>query len=144
MGNEWALEEAKRNLQKHYLLVGVTEELSDFILTLQVVLPRFFKGAYDVFMHSKSIIQIIKKKVCRLIDELIFFIDNKSHLRQTTQKIDPLPETIKKIQKSVVWKMENELYNYALSQFHAVKKRLINASMQDANQRFFYEKIRPK
>ncbi|OXU28138.1 hypothetical protein TSAR_005015 [Trichomalopsis sarcophagae] len=121
VGNEWALEEAKRNLQKHYLLVGVTEELSDFILTLQVVLPRFFKGAYDVFMHN-----------------------NKSHLRQTTQKIDPLPETIKKIQKSVVWKMENELYNYALSQFHAVKKRLINSSMQDANQRFFYEKIRPK
>ena len=73
-----------------------------------------------------------------------FFVDNKSHLRQTTQKIAPLPETIKKIQKTVVWKMENELYNYALSQFHAVKKRLIHSSMQDANQRFFYEKIRPK
>lgn len=40
--------------------------------------------------------------------------------------------------------MENELYNYALSQFRAVKKRIINASMQDATQRFFYEKIRPK
>lgn len=76
--------------------------------------------------------------------ELLFFVDNKAHLRQTTQKIDPLPETVEKIQKSLVWKMENELYNYALSQFHIVKKRLINPSMQDANQRFFYEKIRPK
>ncbi|XP_011506451.1 PREDICTED: heparin sulfate O-sulfotransferase-like [Ceratosolen solmsi marchali] len=121
VGNEWALEEAKRNLQQHYLLVGVTEELSDFILTLQNILPRFFKGAHNIFIHN-----------------------NKSHLRQTTQKIDPLPETIKKIQKTVVWKMENNLYNYALSQFHAVKKRLINASTQDASQRFFYEKIRPK
>lgn len=40
--------------------------------------------------------------------------------------------------------MENELYNFALTHFHAVKKRLINASPQDINQRFMYEKIRPK
>ncbi|XP_014204527.1 heparan sulfate 2-O-sulfotransferase 1-like [Copidosoma floridanum] len=121
VGNQWALEEAKRNLQRHYLIVGVTEELSDFILVLQSILPRFFKGAHNLFLHN-----------------------NKSHLRQTTQKIEPLPETVKKIQKTVVWKMENELYNYALSQFHALKRRVINASVQDVNQRFFYEKIRPK
>ncbi|XP_076234945.1 heparin sulfate O-sulfotransferase [Calliopsis andreniformis] len=121
IGNSWALEEAKRNLQKHYLLVGVTEELTEFVETLQIVLPRFFKGAYNSFLYN-----------------------NKSHLRQTTQKINPRPETVDKIQKSVVWKMENELYNFALTHFHAVKKRLINASPQDANQRFVYEKIRPK
>ncbi|XP_024946863.1 heparin sulfate O-sulfotransferase isoform X2 [Cephus cinctus] len=120
-GNKWALEEAKRNLEKHYLLVGVTEELAEFVQTLEIVLPRFFKGAYDHFLHS-----------------------NKSHLRQTTQKMDPLPETVEKIEKSTVWKMENELYLYALSHFHAVKKRLLNPSMQDGNQRFMYEKIRPK
>ncbi|CAB0032054.1 unnamed protein product [Trichogramma brassicae] len=121
IGNEWALEEAKRNLHKHYLLVGVTEELAEFVQVLETVLPRFFKGSYNLFMHN-----------------------NKSHLRQTTQKIEPLPETVKKIQKSIVWKMENDLYNYALSQFHAVKKRVINGSVQDLNQRYFYEKIRPK
>lgn len=76
--------------------------------------------------------------------KLFFFSDNKSHLRQTTQKIQPLPQTIEKVQKSIVWKMENELYNFALSQFHAVKKRIINASTQEANQYFFYEKVRPK
>lgn len=121
VGNEWALEEAKRNLRTQYLLVGVTEELTEFIEVLEMVFPRFFKGAYDYFLHN-----------------------NKSHLRQTTQKIEPRPETVEKIQKSVVWKMENELYNFALSQFHAVKKRLINTSKQDSNQRFIYEKIRPK
>ncbi|XP_015112398.1 heparin sulfate O-sulfotransferase [Diachasma alloeum] len=121
VGNKWALEEAKRNLEKHYLVVGVTEELGEFIETLQAVLPRFFKGALDYFLHS-----------------------NKSHLRQTTQKMNPLPETIEKIENSTVWKMENELYKFALSHFHAVKKRLINASPQDLNQHFMYEKIRPK
>ncbi|OAD56633.1 Heparan sulfate 2-O-sulfotransferase 1 [Eufriesea mexicana] len=121
IGNSWALEEAKRNLQRHYLLVGVTEELTEFVEILQTVLPRFFKGAYNSFLHN-----------------------NKSHLRQTTQKINPQPKTVDKIQKSVVWKMENELYNFALMHFHAIKKRLINASPQDVNQRFVYEKIRPK
>lgn len=96
----------------------------------QYILPRCVSEFRGEFGLMKSLI--------------MFLTDNKSHLRQTTQKIEPLPETVKKIQKSVVWKMENELYNYALSRFHAVKKRLINASMKSANQRFFYEKIRPK
>ncbi|KAH0563691.1 heparin sulfate O-sulfotransferase isoform X1 [Cotesia glomerata] len=121
VGNRWALAEAKRNLVNNYFLVGVTEELDEFIHTLQIVLPSFFRGAHDMFSHS-----------------------DKSHLRQTIQKIDPLPETVKKIQNSTVWKMEDELYNFALSYFHSVKKRLLNASSQDLNQHFMYEKIRPK
>ncbi|XP_020291811.1 heparan sulfate 2-O-sulfotransferase 1-like isoform X2 [Pseudomyrmex gracilis] len=121
VGNSWALEEAKRNLQRHYFLIGITEELNDFVEVLESVLPQFFKGGHNLFLHN-----------------------NKSHLRQTTQKLDPLPETVDKIQHSVVWKMENELYNFALEQFHAVKKRLINASPQDANQRFISFKIATK
>ncbi|XP_046737007.1 heparin sulfate O-sulfotransferase isoform X1 [Diprion similis] len=121
VGNPWAVAEAKRNVEKHYLLVGVTEELPEFVQILQATVPRFFKGAYDHFMHN-----------------------SKSHLRQTTQKIDPLPETVKKIQNSQVWQMENDLYMHVLAHFHAVKKRVINATPQEANQHFMYEKIRPK
>ncbi|XP_066592322.1 heparin sulfate O-sulfotransferase-like [Prorops nasuta] len=121
VGNGWALEEAKRNIRERYLLVGVTEELKDFVLVLQTILPQFFKGAHDIFIRN-----------------------NKSHLRQTTQKLNPLPETIEKIQRTSIWKMENELYNYALNHFHALKKRFIDASFQDSHQRFMYEKIRPK
>lgn len=59
IGNSWALEEAKQNLQKHYFLVGVTEELNEFVEVLENVLPRFFKGAYNFFLHSEYIYKIL-------------------------------------------------------------------------------------
>ncbi|KAF5294183.1 hypothetical protein FQR65_LT10894 [Abscondita terminalis] len=42
-GNKWALTEAKKNLVNNYFLVGVTEELDDFIKLLELSLPRMFK-----------------------------------------------------------------------------------------------------
>lgn len=123
-GNEWALREAKKNLINHYFLVGVTEELSDFIKVLEVALPGFFHGASSHYETS-----------------------NKSHLRRTSQKVDPLTATVAEIQKSRIWKMENELYEYALEQFHYAKKRSLttkDGGIADKNQQFMYEKIRPK
>ena len=49
MGSRWALEQAKYNLVNEYLLVGVTEELEDFIMILEAALPRFFKGATELY-----------------------------------------------------------------------------------------------
>lgn len=43
-GSEWALEQAKRNLVNEYFLVGMTEELGDFIEMLELSLPRLFQG----------------------------------------------------------------------------------------------------
>lgn len=54
-GNRWALEEAKHNLLNKYLLVGVTEQLPEFIAVLESALPTFFKGALDHFMSSKIV-----------------------------------------------------------------------------------------
>lgn len=116
-GNKWALTEAKKNLINNYLLVGVTDELGDFISLLELTIPRMFKGATEHYLSS-----------------------NKSHLRQTVQKDTPTEETVKKIQKSVVWQMENELYEFALEHFHFVKKH----TLAEKQQRFFYEKVRPK
>lgn len=39
----------------------------------------------------------------------------------------------------MVWQMENELYEFALEQFHFVKKHTLGEK-----QKFFYEKVRPK
>lgn len=49
VGSQWALEQAKYNLVNEYLLVGVTEELEDFVMMLEAALPRFFRGATDLY-----------------------------------------------------------------------------------------------
>lgn len=49
VGSHWALEQAKYNLVNEYMLVGVTEELEDFVMMLEAALPRFFKGATDLY-----------------------------------------------------------------------------------------------
>lgn len=116
-GNKWALEEAKKNLINNYLIVGVTEELDDFIAILELVIPRVFKGAMDHYVNS-----------------------NKSHLRQTAQKQDPSEETIRKIESSTVWRMENEFYEFALEQFQFIRHH----TLDNRSQKYFYEKIRPK
>lgn len=115
-GNKWALTEAKKNLVNNYLLVGVTEELNDFIDILEHTLPSIFIGASYHYLHS-----------------------NKSHLRRTIQKEQPSELTVKKIQESTVWQMENELYEFALEQFHFIKKQ-----SRKKIQNLMYEKIKPK
>ncbi|XP_073941354.1 heparan sulfate 2-O-sulfotransferase [Choristoneura fumiferana] len=120
-GNRWALEQAKHNIVNHYLLVGVTEEMLDFITMLEATLPRLFKGATEHYLNS-----------------------NKSHLRQTSSKIEPTKKTIDAIQKSIVWKMENELYEFALEHFKFVKRKILLRETNSVDQIYFYEKIRPK
>lgn len=39
-GSQWALDQAKQNLVNNYFLVGVTEEMEDFIYLLELSLPR--------------------------------------------------------------------------------------------------------
>lgn len=93
----------------------------DFITVLEAALPRLFKGATEHYLNS-----------------------NKSHLRQTSSKLQPSQETIERIQQSNIWKMENELYEFALEHFKFVKKRLLIKEPNGVAQIFFYEKIRPK
>ncbi|XP_065342688.1 heparin sulfate O-sulfotransferase [Cloeon dipterum] len=120
-GNEWALQEAKKNLLEHYLVVGVTEQMDDFIALLEVTLPSMFHGAVQHFALS-----------------------SKSHLRKTSQKADPLPQTVALIEKSKIWIMENEFYQFAVQQFSYSLKKAQAAGASGAQQTFFYEKIRPK
>lgn len=119
-GNKWALEKAKSNLLNNYLLVGVTEQMEEFIAVLEYTLPRIFRGATEHYLRS-----------------------NKSHLRKTVQKNIPSAATVAKIQKSTVWQMENELYEFAVQQFDFIKKKTLTGAGERI-QSYMYEKIRPK
>uniref|UniRef100_A0A671LKY1 Heparan sulfate 2-O-sulfotransferase 1 n=1 Tax=Sinocyclocheilus anshuiensis TaxID=1608454 RepID=A0A671LKY1_9TELE len=124
IGSKWALEQAKYNLVNEYMLVGVTEELEDFVMMLEAALPRFFKGATELYRTGK-----------------------KSHLRKTSEKKPPTKESIARLQQSDIWKMENEFYEFALEQFqyvraHAVREK--DGELYLLAQNFIYEKIYPK
>ena len=44
-GSRLALEAAKHNLVHHYLLVGTTERLPEFVAVLEALMPGMFSGA---------------------------------------------------------------------------------------------------
>ncbi|MCL4119971.1 UNVERIFIED_CONTAM: hypothetical protein GTU68_010791 [Idotea baltica] len=125
-GSEWALDQAKYNLVHRYFLVGVTEEMEDFVALLEYSLPRFFKGALQLYIEG-----------------------SKSHLRKTVKKINPSSSTIEKLQSTRVWQMEEEFYNFALDHFHFIKSKTLqrddhSGMLYDRGKYFSYEKIKPK
>lgn len=118
-GNKWALEQAKHNLANKYFLVGLTDELESFVDILESTLPRFFRGAGEMYRS-----------------------DTKwSHIRRTKHK-DPLKaETIQAIRATKVWKMEQEFYEFAQVHFMALKAEFEETR---AKRLLHYDKIRPR
>lgn len=58
-------------------------------------------------------------------------------------KRQPNEKTVAAIKDSEIWKMETELYNFALTQFEFNKKKLLQPDKK-TYQKFMYEKIKPK
>ena len=50
-GSEEALKEAKRNVEKYYAVVGVTEEMEKSMVVFEKFIPKYFKGALR-FYHN--------------------------------------------------------------------------------------------
>ncbi|XP_070582155.1 heparan sulfate 2-O-sulfotransferase 1-like [Ptychodera flava] len=123
-GSKWALEQAKHNLVEHFFLVGVTEQLEEFVAVLEASLPSMFHGSIERFQTG-----------------------GKSHLRKTSNKLQPSEATIAKFQRSEIWQMENEFYEFTLEQFEHVKRRtmkVVDGKTVIVPQQFMYEKIRPR
>lgn len=56
-GSEWALAQAKRNVVEKYALVGVTEQMIEFLRMLEFVVPGgMFRNASEHFKHSKFLV----------------------------------------------------------------------------------------
>jgi len=49
---EKALNKAKENVEKHYAVVGVLEEMNKTLTVLEHYIPRFFKGATDIYYNQ--------------------------------------------------------------------------------------------
>lgn len=124
-GNQWALQKAKDNLVNNYLVVGVTERLTEFVEVMEAVLPRYFKGATKKFLAG-----------------------GKSHLRKTHAKKQLKLETLDYFKRSKIWQMENEFYLFANSTFADTLKKTdfmySKGKFVVGKKKFFFEKIRPK
>ncbi|KAK3743272.1 hypothetical protein RRG08_019246, partial [Elysia crispata] len=119
-GSEWALEEAKRNLVQHYLVVGITEDFESFLSVLEVVLPRFYRGATALLEKGR-----------------------KTHLRKTSQKLPPLPQTVKKVKESNSYRLERKFYDFAVDQFRIIKNEILNDRLREG-EKFSFTKITPQ
>ena len=77
----------------------------------------------------------------------VFSAGSNSHLRKTSQKLPPKPETTNKIHESPIWQMENNFYEFVRDHFHYIKDQLFEIDeyghQVEKGHRFQYEKIRP-
>ncbi|XP_037084754.1 heparan sulfate 2-O-sulfotransferase pipe-like [Pollicipes pollicipes] len=47
--SRWALERAKRTVERRFVTVGVLEDMNTTLAVAETLLPRFFSGAWDRF-----------------------------------------------------------------------------------------------
>ena len=112
-GNYFALEAAKRRLIEEYLLVGVLDYFENFVELLSNLLPDYLKGIEST-RHLK-------------LNGFPLW-----HLRKTKSKSPILPETLDYFKKSPIWRMEQEFYEFAktefLSRYNYYKNKPFNQS----------------
>ena len=56
-GSKEALKEAKRNVEKYYAVVGVTEEMETSMIVFEKFIPKYFRNAlrfYHEFMRATN------------------------------------------------------------------------------------------
>eukprot|EP00088_Acartia_fossae_P016266 TRINITY_DN19101_c0_g1_i1.p1 TRINITY_DN19101_c0_g1~~TRINITY_DN19101_c0_g1_i1.p1 ORF type:complete len:150 (-),score=30.59 TRINITY_DN19101_c0_g1_i1:16-429(-) len=119
-GSQWALDQAKQNLVRKYLVVGVTAEFEDFVEVLEFLLPEYFNGATEYLRKT-----------------------GKAHIKRTKHKDKISEATEKKMKGTRVYQMEKEFYNFAVRHFKSIKKTVLPQKL-DNKVSFVYEKIRPK
>ena len=54
LGSTWALEEAIRNIEEYYPVVGILENLVGTFQVLEAKLPRFFSGLEQLYLDLEG------------------------------------------------------------------------------------------
>ena len=50
------MKKAKENVEKHYAVVGLLEDLNKTLTVLEHYVPRFFKGAMDTYYSELTVL----------------------------------------------------------------------------------------
>lgn len=98
--SEHLLERAKRNIERYYILVGLTEEINATVILLETLLPDLLHGL---------------RRVYRTV------VAEKRHDYATKNKVPPSNETIAILKEKL--KDEYELYYFVKQHFSRLKKQ---------------------
>ena len=111
---ERALNLAKENVEKHYAVVGVLEEMNKTLTVLEHYVPRFFKGARDVY-YSELYKMIFK------LDNLpsLFILDEVQKYSKINRNIykPPVSEETKKLVRQNFTR-EIEFFEFCKQRLH--------------------------
>ena len=115
-GSQWALDRAKKNVLDEYFLVGINEQMDQFVELLEVHLPHVFRGASDLFKTQERI-------------------------RVTNHK-DPISAATRgKLSNTKVWRMEFEFYNFVKKIFDQEYTNTFDKDGKVKEKGYFYEKV---
>ncbi|XP_041480715.1 uronyl 2-sulfotransferase-like [Lytechinus variegatus] len=97
---EYALEQAKRNLDK-FLVVGIVEEYESSLRVLERLLPSMFKGAMHEYQSNKAQFSSVSKTAFKKMP--------------TTKTVEIMKDRMK---------LDYEFYDYVKERFHRLKRHL--------------------
>ncbi|EDO38740.1 predicted protein, partial [Nematostella vectensis] len=103
VSSKWAFRQALYNLVNRYLVVGILEEVDDFLTVLEKLLPNFFKGALEMWKMPET------RRKGRRQDET-----------RTKNKKAPSAEVVRIMKKRL--HLEYEFYEAVKERFHRLKK----------------------
>jgi hypothetical protein len=102
LNNAWALQQAKRNIEKSYSVVGVLEHMDVTLRVLQDKLPHFFEGVLQLYYQNDG----MRKNENPIKEDVTLAVKQMLQVNLTN---------------------EYELYNFALQrlykQYSEIKKR---------------------
>ncbi|XP_076803192.1 uronyl 2-sulfotransferase-like [Clavelina lepadiformis] len=52
--SQWTLDEAKKNVEKHFTVVGIVEDYNNTLKLLEKTFPKFFGGMFPIYQKMKS------------------------------------------------------------------------------------------
>ncbi|XP_076050967.1 heparan sulfate 2-O-sulfotransferase pipe [Oratosquilla oratoria] len=80
---EYAMQKAKENVERHYSVVGVLEDINKTLTVLDHYVPRFFKGAKDLYWNEVQKFSKVNKNIYKPpVSEKIKDIVRKNFTRE--------------------------------------------------------------